>query len=122
MSGQHCANDCEGLQRLKEEIDACSAEKDAQINSLAHQLSGLRGDLLRIDGDLKNLTNSVEKMSTSLEVIAANTTQFMEVAQMYQNFKGFGFVVKNIGVIFIGAAALVTAIIFLAGLKISIGS
>ncbi len=121
MSGRPtCEEDCSGLEALRRELDACSVEKDAQIESLAHQINGMRGDLMRVDGDLlhmntelKNLTTSVDRVSKSLETIAANTTQFMEVAVMYQNFKGFGFVVKNLGAILLAVAAVLAALVYL---------
>lgn len=116
-----CRKDCQGLVELRDELESCSAEKDAQINSLAHQLGGVRGDLLRIDGELKTLTKSVEDISQSLHIIATNTTQFMEVAQMYQNFKGFGFVVKNGGTVLVTLAAVIAALVYLAGVSIHIG-
>ena len=112
---------CPEAAKISEDLMRCSAEKDAQIDSLAHQVNGIRGDLMRLDGDLKKLTVSVEDMSKSIGVIADNTTQFMDVLHMYQNVKGFSWVVKNGAVALIGASALITAIVFLAGVKIHIG-
>ncbi len=112
---------CPEAQRIREELESCSREKDAQIDSLEHQVNGIRGDLMRIDGDLNTLTVSVKEMSQSMGVIAANTTEFMEVMHMYQNVKGFSWVVKNGAVTLIGASALVTAVVFLSGVKIHIG-
>lgn len=112
---------CPHAEKIREELRHCSAEKDAQIDSLAHQVNGIRGDLMRLDGDLKTLTVSVKEMSLSIGVIADNTTQFMDVLHMYQNVKGFSWVVKNGAVALIGASALITAIVFLAGVKIHIG-
>jgi len=113
---------CPEAIRLRHELESCSKEKDDQIDSLSHQVNGIRGDLLRIDGDMKKLTIEVSNISVSLKTIADNTTQFMEVAHMYQHIKGFGFVVKNLGVLLVGAAALTTAVIYLSGVHISIGA
>lgn len=112
---------CPEAEKIREELRQCSNEKDAQIDSLAHQVNGIRGDLMRIDGDLKTLTVSVKEMSQSLSVIAANTTEFIEVTHLYQHVKGFSWVVKNGAIALISAAALVTAIIFMSGVKIHIG-
>lgn len=112
---------CPEADKIREELRRCSDEKDAQIDSLAHQVNGIRGDLMRLDGDLKTLTVAVKEMSQSMSVIAANTTEFMEVMHMYQNVKGFSWVVKNGAIALIGASALITAVIMLAGVKIHIG-
>ena len=112
---------CEEVQKLRIELLSCSSEKDAQINNLSHQMNGMHGDMMRIDGDIRNLTKAVTDISSALDVIAKNTTQISEVIALYQNFKGFGFVVKNIGVVLIGTAALVTAVIFLTGVRFSVG-
>lgn len=76
---------------------------------------------MRIDGDIKNMTHEMSEISMALKTIASNTTQFMEVAAMYQNFKGFGFVVKNISLILVGLSASVAAIIVISGIRFSVG-
>lgn len=122
MEDNPCRNDCDGLDKLRVDLKQCSAEKDAQIDSLSHQVNGIRGDLMRLDGDLKTLTVAVKEMSQSMSVIAANTTEFMEVMHMYQHVKGFSWVVKNGAIALIGASALITAVVMLAGVKIHIGT
>jgi hypothetical protein len=113
---------CEEASQLRHEMATYSAEKDQQIDSLAKQFNAMRGDLLRIDGDIKTLTVAVTDISRALDVIAHNTTAITEMIQVYNNFKGFGFVMKNLGVILIGSSAFVTAVIFLTGVKIHIGA
>jgi hypothetical protein len=113
---------CEEAIQLRHDLQQCSDEKDQQIHGLSLQFNAMRGDMLRIDGDIQHLTKSVDKVNDSLKVIADNTTQLTEMISLYNNFKGFGFVVKNLGVIVIGTAALLTAVIFLSDMKITLGA
>lgn len=112
---------CDDLERLRSDLSSCSIEKDAQINSLAHQVQGMHGDLMRIDGDIKTMTVTIAKISTALDTIAANTTQITEVIQIYQNFKGFGVVTKQLALAVVGLASLAAAVVAISGFKITIG-
>jgi len=112
---------CPEALQLRRDLESCSREKDQQIDGLAKQFNAMRGDLMRIDGDIKTLTVAVTDISRALDVIAGNTTQLAEVITLYQNVKGFSFVMKNLGALLVGSAAVATAIIFMLGLRISIG-
>lgn len=112
---------CPDAIRLRHDLEQCSAEKEAQIDSLSHQINGIRSDMMRLDGDLNALTVSVTKMGGSIDVIAANTTEFMELMRAYKNIKGFGWVVKNSVFLLIGTSAFITAVVYLVGVKFHIG-
>lgn len=113
---------CEDARAVHEELRSCSSEKGDQISSLSHMVNGMHGDLMRIEGDMKVLTSNVIEISAALKTIAENTTQFMEVAKIYRDIKGFGFVVKNIGAILIGTAAVITSIVLISGVRLTVGA
>jgi len=112
---------CQEAAAIRRELEACSRDKDAQIDSLAHQVSGVRGDLMRIDSDIKNMTKEMSEISGALHTIAENTTKISEVIDLYQNLKGFGFVMRHMSKILIGGAAIAAALIYLNGLQFHIG-
>jgi hypothetical protein len=113
---------CSGLEQLRRDHESCDSDKNQQIDGLAKQFSAMRGDMLRIEGDLNSLAKAVTNISRALDIIASNTTAITEVVKVYQNIKGFGFVVKNVSVILVGFAAFVAAAIFLLGVKVNIGA
>ena len=65
---------------------------------------------------------AVQSVQGMKQINAQNTTATSEVIKVYNDFKGFGFVVKNGAIVVIGVSALVTAVIFLTGVKIHIGA
>lgn len=118
---KECVDACGQIETLRNELNACSANKDAQINSLSYEVHGMRGDFMRMDGDVKTLTKTMGEISNAVKTIADNTTVITEFIQLYNNFKGFIFVMKHGGKILVALAAVLAALVYLNGLQLHIG-
>lgn len=83
----------ERVDDLERTIEEVSHDKDRRINDM-------HGDLLGVRAEVRKLTEGLQATNVALTVIAENTTvmaKMAEMVQVYENLKGFAWVMKHLG-------------------------
>lgn len=102
------------VDRLENELINCGIEKDKRIDSVHEDMMNMHSDMGALKGTVESLTEEIRCAVKSLREIAQNTSNMHEVVSLYEKWKGFSWVMKNIG--FWGAILLAFVIGVLAAL------
>jgi hypothetical protein len=102
------------VDKLEDDLISCGVEKDARINSMHGDMKTMHSDMGAMKNTIESLTEEIRCAVQSLKQIAQNTTSMSELTQLYDKWKGFTWVMRNIG--FWGALILA----FTAGIVITL--
>lgn len=78
------------MDKLETDLIQCGVDKDDRI-------SGMHSDMLDLKETVQGLTFEIREAVQSLKEIANNTLVMKEVVGLYEKWKGFAWVMKNIG-------------------------
>ena len=104
------------VDKLEEDLISCGVEKDSRLDSMHRDMMNMHSDMGALKGTVEALTDEIRCAVQSLKQIATNTANMHEIVNLYDKWKGFAWVMRNIG--FWGALIMA----FLAGLIVAISS
>jgi len=87
----------ERMDKLEEGLTVCGAEKDLRIDTIHADMNNMHRDMGAMKGTIELLTEEIKCAVTSLKQIATNTQNMHELVELYDKWKGFAWVMKNIG-------------------------
>jgi len=85
------------VDRLEGELTACGIDKDVRIDNMHRDMNVMHTDMGAMKGTIESLTIEIQSAVESLKQIAMNTSNMREVAELYEKWKGFSWVMKNVG-------------------------
>lgn len=89
---------------LEQELIMCGVDKDRRIDEMHNDMKTVHSDMGAMKSTIESLTKEIQCAVKSLQQIAMNTTNMSEITQLYEKWKGFSWVMKNVG--FWGAIAI----------------
>jgi len=87
----------ERMNKVEEDLVTCGVEKDLRINTIHADMTAMHKDMGAMKGTIELLTEEIKCAVTSLRQIATNTQNMHELVELYDKWKGFAWVMKNIG-------------------------
>jgi len=82
---------------LEHELVACGLEKDSRIEAMHNVMKTVHSDMGAMKNTIESLTQEIRSAVQSLREIATNTASMGEISMLYDKWKGFAWVMKNIG-------------------------
>lgn len=85
------------VEKLESDLISSDTEKGKRMDSMHIDMLSMHQDMGALRGTVEALTEEVRSAVKSLKEIAQNTTSMKDVVDLYQKWKGFTWVIRNIG-------------------------
>lgn len=85
------------VDKLENEFISSGLDKDRRIDDMHQDMLAIHTDMGAMKKTIEDLTAEIKCAVQSLKQIATNTTNMHELASLYEKWKGFSWVMKNLG-------------------------
>lgn len=93
--------DCAGLEgrveALRIDMEVLNLDKERRLTEMHSDLLGVRNEVGKLAEGLARTNEALTTIAENTTIIAGMTNSMSEMVKVYDNFKGFGWVLKNLG-------------------------